>query len=131
MDRNTTEMKAAKKTGRQGGKLFQTLLIPVLSIFTGLVFGAIVIVTTDATVIAAYGNFFHAPGTALLDTWKAIALAYGSLFVGAFGNPTVIVQAIQAYFARGDQKALLLAIYPFTESLAAITPYILAGLAVA
>ena len=137
MDRNTTEMKAAqkpeasKKTGRQGGKLLQTLLIPVLSIFTGLVFGAIVIVTTDASVIAAYGNFFHAPGTALLDTWKAIALAYGSLFVGAFGNPTVIVQAIQAYFARGDQKALLLAIYPFTESLAAITPYILAGLAVA
>ena len=137
MDRNTTEMKAAqkpeasKKTGRQGGKLFQTLLIPVLSIFTGLVFGAIVIVTTDATVIAAYGNFFHAPGTALLDTWNAIALAYGSLFVGAFGNPATIVQAIQGYFATGDQKALLLAIYPFTESLAAITPYILAGLAVA
>jgi simple sugar transport system permease protein len=131
LDRNTTEKKAEKKTGGQGGKLFQTLLIPVLSIFTGLVFGAIVIVTTDATVIAAYGSFFRAPGTALLDTWNAIALAYGSLFVGAFGNPATIIQAIHGYYATGDQKDLLLSIYPFTESLAAITPYILAGLAVA
>ncbi len=131
MDRNTTEKKAEKKTGGRGGKLFQTLLIPVLSIFTGLVFGAIVIVTTDATVIAAYGSFFRAPGTALLDTWNAIALAYGSLFVGAFGNPATIIQAIHGYYATGDQKDLLLSIYPFTESLAAITPYILAGLAVA
>jgi general nucleoside transport system permease protein len=131
LDRNTTEKKAEKKTGRRGGKLFQTLLIPVLSIFTGLVFGAIVIVTTDATVIAAYGNFFHAPGKALLDTWNAVALAYGSLFVGAFGNPATIIQAIHGYYASGDQKDLLLSIYPFTESLAAITPYILAGLAVA
>jgi general nucleoside transport system permease protein len=137
LDRNTTEMKAAqkpeasKKKGWQGSKLFQTLLIPVLSIFTGLIFGAIVIATTDATVIAAYGNFFRAPGTALLDTWNAIALAYGSLFVGAFGNPATIVQATQGYIANGDQKDFLLSIYPFTESLAAITPYILAGLAVA
>lgn len=131
MDRNTTDKKVANKTGRRGGKLFQTLLIPVLSIFTGLVFGALVIVTTDATVIAAYGNFFRAPGTALLDTWNAIALAYGSLFVGAFGNPATIIQAIHGYYATGDQKDLLLSIYPFTESLAAITPYILAGLAVA
>ena len=137
MDRNTTEMKAAqkpegsKKAGRQGGKLFQTLLIPVLSIFTGLVFGAIVIVTTDASVIAAYGNFFYALGTVLVAIWNAIALAYGSLFVGAFGNPAAIVQGIQGYIAKGDQKDFLLSIYPFTESLAAITPYILAGLAVA
>jgi simple sugar transport system permease protein len=124
---------ASKKTGKQGSgsKVFQTLLIPILSIFTGLVFGAIVIVVTDASVIAAYRNFFHAPGTALLDTWNVIALAGGSLFNGAFGSPTVVVQGIQAYLATGDQKALLMAIYPFTESLAAVTPYILAGLAVA
>ncbi len=139
MDRNSTTRQAAqapdasKKPGRRGsgGKVFQTLLIPVLSIFTGLVFGAIVIVATDASVIAAYRNFFQAPGAALLDTWNVIALAYGSLFNGAFGSPTVIVQGIQAYLATGDQKALLMAIYPFTESLAAVTPYILAGLAVA
>jgi general nucleoside transport system permease protein len=140
LDRNTTEMHAAqmpepknasKRGGRGGGKLFQTLLIPVLSIFTGLVFGAIVIAGTDASVIAAYGNFLHAPGIALKDTWNAIALAYGSLFVGAFGSPTAVFQAMQAYLATGDQKELLLAIYPITESLAAVTPYILAGLAVA
>jgi ABC-type uncharacterized transport system permease subunit len=142
LDRNTTEMQAAQMPdpknaskrrggGGSGGRVFQSLLIPVLSIFTGLVFGAIVIAGTDASVIAAYGNFFRAPGTALVDTWKTIALAYGSLFAGAFGNPTTIIQGIQAYIATGDQKAFLLSIYPFTESLAAITPYILAGLAVA
>jgi len=130
----TPNPKQASKSGNRrgaGGKVFQTLFIPVLSIFTGLVFGAIVIVATDTTVITAYGNFFHAPGVALRDTWNVIALAYGSLFNGAFGNPAAIVQAFQVYFATGDQKALLTAIYPFTESLATITPYILAGLAVA
>ena len=99
MDRNTTEMNAAQtpnpkipsKEPRRasGGKLFQTLLIPILSIFTGLVFGALVIASTDASVIAAFGNFFHAPGKALLSAWDAVALAYGSLFNGAFGSPVV------------------------------------------
>ncbi|MGB8215158.1 MAG: ABC transporter permease [Anaerolineales bacterium] len=142
MDRNVTKIQAAQTpdpkdaskrgNGRgSGSKALQTLLIPVLSIFTGLVFGAIVIAATDTSVIAAYSSFFQAPGTALLATWNAIALAYGSLFVGAFGSPAAIVQAIQVYFTTGDTKALLAAIYPITESLAAVTPYILAGLAVA
>ncbi len=125
--------KASKSGDRRGSgsKILQTFLVPILSIFTGLVFGAIVIVVTDASVIAAWSNFFHAPGTALLDAWNVIALAYGSLFIGAFGSPVAIVQAIQVYLATGDPKALLMAIYPITESLAAVTPYILAGLAVA
>jgi hypothetical protein len=39
----------------------QTLLIPALAVFTGLVFGAIIIIITDAHVLAAYKNFFSAP----------------------------------------------------------------------
>ena len=142
MDRNSNQLRAAhpldpkepsKGEGRRrsGSATLQTFLIPVLAIFTGLVFGAIVIVATDASVIAAYRNFFHAPGTALRDTWNVIALAYGSLFIGAFGNPATIAHAIQVYRATGNQKDLLQAIYPITESLVAVTPYILAGLAVA
>ena len=116
---------------RQGSKLLQTLLIPALAMLTGFIIGAIVIAFSNKGVIAAYGNFFQAPGAALVATWKAIATAYGALFNGSIGSFSEISQGIQSYSATGDSKALLLAIYPFTESLATVTPYILAGLAVA
>ena len=96
----------SKGEGRRGsgGATFQTFLIPVLAIFTGLVFGAIVIVATDASVIAAYRNFFHAPGTALLDTWNVIALAYGSLFIGAFGSPATIIASHPGVLRHGGSE---------------------------
>ena len=121
--------KTSKRTS--GGRNYQTFLIPILAVFTGLVFGGIAIVVTDPNVIAAYKNFFQAPGAALKTTWDTIALAYGSLFLGAFGNPATILKAIQTAIASGNTKPLLNAIYPLTESLTAVTPYIFAGLAVA
>ena len=123
-------METAGKRG-SGGRLFQTILIPVLAVLTGMIFGAVPIVVTDPGVIAAYHNFFRAPGTALMASWNAIALAYGSLFLGAFGSPATIFHAIQTAHATGNTKPLLNAIYPITESLTAVTPYIFAGLAVA
>jgi ABC-type uncharacterized transport system permease subunit len=124
---------ASESEGRRASssKILQTLLIPVLAVFTGFVIGAIVIAVSNDAVIAAYQNFFHAPGTALLTTWKAIASAYGALLYGSLGSPKEIVQGIQAYYATGNSEPLLMAIYPFTESLATVTPYIFAGLAVA
>jgi len=110
---------------------WQTLLIPVLAVFTGLVIGAIFIAITDAKVIAAYGNFFSDPLSALRETWNAIAVSYGALFYGSLGNPKDIVEGIRIYFSSGDNAALIKAIYPFTESLVTSTPYIFAGLAVA
>lgn len=129
----TDQKKAPKSTGKQkqGSKLLQTLLVPALAILTGFIIGAIVIAVSNDEVIVAFGNFFHAPGAALAATWKAIATAYGALLYGALGSIPEIFRAIQSYSATGDSKALLLAIYPFTESLATVTPYILAGLAVA
>jgi simple sugar transport system permease protein len=125
------EAPKAESQQRQGSKLLQTLLVPVLAVLTGFIIGAIVIALSNDTVIAAYRNFFHAPGLALVATWNAIATAYGALFHGSFGSLSEIYQGIQSYFTTGDSKPFLLAIYPFTESLAAVTPYILAGLAVA
>jgi simple sugar transport system permease protein len=107
------------------------LLLPVLAVFTGLVIGAIVIAISDATVIAAYRSFFRAPGKALAATWHSVATAYGALFSGSLGNPREVVQAIRIYAGTGDQAPLLHAIWPFTESLVAATPYIFGGLAVA
>ncbi|HEY5269938.1 MAG TPA: ABC transporter permease [Anaerolineales bacterium] len=112
-------------------RFFQVLLVPALAILTGFIIGAIVIAVSNDAVVAAFQNFFHAPGAALAATWRAIATAYGALFYGSFGSITEIFRGIQNYFATGDSKPLLLAIYPFTESLATVTPYILAGLAVA
>ena len=124
---------ASKPTAprRQGAKLLQTLLLPALSILTGFIIGAVVIVLSNDAVIAAYRVFFQAPGAALAATWKAIATAYGALFYGAFGSFKDLLAGIQSYSSTGNNALLLKAIYPFTESLVAVTPYILAGLAVA
>ncbi len=110
---------------------WQELLIPVLAVFTGLVAGAAIIVLTDAAVLAAYRNFFHAPLAALRATWNSIASAYGALFYGSVGSPREFIEGIRLYQAGGDKQALYKAIYPFTESLTTATPYIFAGLAVA
>ncbi|MBC7265205.1 MAG: ABC transporter permease [Chloroflexi bacterium] len=106
-------------------------MMPALAVFTGLVIGAIVIAITDANVIAAYGNFLRAPGTALAATWRSIASAYGALFYGSLGSPKELYQAIQIYRSTGDNAPFLRAIWPITESLVASTPYIFGGLAVA
>lgn len=126
-----TGQKEAPKSKGSRSKLLQTLLVPALAILTGFIIGAIVIAISNDAVVVAYRNFFHAPGAALAATWKAIATAYGALFYGSLGSLPEIFHGIQNYFATGDSKPLLQAIYPFTESLATVTPYILAGLGVA
>lgn len=127
------QKKATQSEGdrRKVSRLFQTLLVPVLALLTGFIIGAIVIALSNDSVITAYRNFFHAPGAALAATWNAIYVAYGALFKGSIGSLPDIYNGIQSYYATGDRKPFLLAIYPFTESLATVTPYILAGLAVA
>ena len=109
----------------------QTFLIPLLAVLTGLIIGGIVILVTDAVVVAAFRNFFREPGEALKAVWHSIASAYGSLLSGSFGSPREIIEGLQTYFAVGDPAPLLQAIYPITESLVASTPYIFAGLGVA
>lgn len=125
------EVSKSEGKARKDSRLLQTLLVPVLAVLTGFIIGAIVIALSNDEVIAAYQNFFHAPGTALGATVNAIATAYGALFKGSIGSFPDIYHGIQSYYATGESKAFLLAIYPFTESLATVTPYILAGLAVA
>ena len=110
---------------------WQSLLLPLLAIFTGLLIGAIVIAVSDAKVVEAWAQFFQAPGAALAATWKAISTAYGALFGGALGSPKAIVEGFRTYVSTGESTDLLKAIYPLSESLTTSTPYIFAGLAVA
>ncbi len=86
--------------------ILDTLLVPVLAVFTALVIGGIIIVVTDAAVYEALAEegFIGALATG----WHGVSLAYGALFSGSLGDAGAI-----------------------SESLVASTPYIFAGLAVA
>jgi simple sugar transport system permease protein len=110
--------------GNEKRSTWQSLLIPFLAIITGLIFGGIFNVITNVDVYSAFKESFTG---GLAFTWKTIAVSYSSLFKGAIGDPSFIVEALRS----GDQKMIARAFYPITESLVATTPYIFAGLAVA
>lgn len=99
---------AGKKNNKRSA-LAQELLVPVLAVVTGLILGAIVILLSGENPLRAYG----------------------ALFAGSFGTPGALIEGIQSYFATGETRLLLRAIYPLTESLVTATPYIFAGLSVA
>ena len=107
------------------------LVIPALALFSGLVLSAFFILVSDVTVLTAYSKFLSDPVGALGLSWKIVADAYSSLFLGALGDPPKMVDAVRAYLTTGQTQALVLAFYPITESLVTSTPYIFAGLAVA
>lgn len=116
---------------KRSESLWQSLLVPVLAVFTGLVLGGVVIAATDKGVAEAFGNFSADPGAAFKSIWMAIATAYGALFYGSLGSPREILEGFRVYLSTGDSATLLKAIYPLTESLVTATPYIFAGLSVA
>ncbi|MEZ0395293.1 MAG: ABC transporter permease [Anaerolineales bacterium] len=118
-----------KEKGRPG--TWQVIAMPLLAVLTGLLVGAIVIVVTDAHVIAAYRNFFRDPLGALGLTFQTIFVAYGALFSGALGSPERIFLGFRQLFTTGEAEGLVRAFWPLSESLVAATPYMLAGLAVA
>ncbi len=93
------------KATSQLESLARTLLIPLLAVFTALIIGAVLIIITDDSVLAA---FREGLGAGLSQSWSVISLAYGAFFAGAFGD-----------------------VYHLTETLRISTPYIFAGLAVA
>ena len=103
----------------------QSLLIPILAIFTGFVLGGILIAITSEEVYTAFGA--EGMGAALGEAWASVRIAYGSLFRSAVGTPS----EISAAFATGEQAEIVKAFNPFFESLIATTPFIFAGLAVA
>jgi general nucleoside transport system permease protein len=102
----------------------QVAFIPLLAVFTGLVFGAIFIIFTTADVYDAFGESF---GQGISVAWQTVSVAYTALFNGSIGNPAQMIQALQS----GEGLAIRRAFNPFLESMVTSTPYIFAGLAVA
>ncbi len=105
----TTAPAQKEEKEKKGGSLRQELLVPVLAVLTGLIFGAIMIIVSGENPLRAYG----------------------ALFTGSFGSPAKLIEGLQVYFSSGETRLLLRAFYPFTESLVTATPYIFAGLSVA
>jgi ABC-type uncharacterized transport system permease subunit len=102
----------------------QVVAVPVLAVFTGLLLGAVVIVSTSESVYAGFGVSI---GAGLRAAWDVVAVSYSGLLTGAFGNPVQIVEALRS----GDAQLIRQSFNPILESLVASTPYIFAGLAVA
>lgn len=111
--------------------LSETILLPVLAVFTALVIGGLIIAFTNLDTLAAWRNFFHDPLGALVKTWTTIRDAYAAMFIGAFGDAGEISRQLGIWIKTGENKKLLSAIRPISESLLLSVPYILAGLGVA
>jgi simple sugar transport system permease protein len=105
-------------------RLGQTVLIPLLAVFSGLVLGGIFIILTSEQVYVAFRESVWA---GLGASWQIVARSYSALFVGALGSPPRILAALRS----GSGEAIRLAFNPFLESLVVSTPYILVGLGVA
>jgi simple sugar transport system permease protein len=105
-------------------RLLNSLLVPVLSLFTALVFGAFVIILSDAELLALWTSD---PLAAIGQSVAAVLEAYGALITGGLGNPATYAEA----FASGNIDQIIAAFNPISESLLAATPLIFTGLAVA
>jgi ABC-type uncharacterized transport system permease subunit len=84
------------------------VVLTVLSVFSALVVGAIIMVATDGATIHAWSQLFSHPGRAISTSWSLIFNAYGSLAQGAFESR-----------------------YALSETLVYAAPLVLSGLAVA
>lgn len=115
---------AAVRGPGRARRLLDRLLIPVLSVFTALVFGAFVIVLSDAELLAQWTSD---PLAAIGASIAAVMEAYGALLTGALGSPATYLEA----FSSGDIDQIVAAFNPISESLLAATPLIFTGLAVA
>lgn len=64
----------------------QSVLIPLLAVLTGLIFGAIFIILTSQEVYTGFGQSLGAGFAAM---WDVVARSYNALFTGALVTPCV------------------------------------------
>ena len=108
-----------------------TVLIPILAVFTALLLGGLIIAISTPAVLEAWSNFFQAPWEAIKITIQTVWNTYVALVQGAFGIPADIIKGFLEWLQTGNPIPLLRALRPIGESLTLTTPYIFAGLAVA
>ena len=109
----------------------EAVLLPILSVITALIIGAVIIAVSDPETINASRSILIAPGRFFRFAWNAIVDAYIAMLEGAFGNPGNVAAAFREWLTTGDAANLLNELRPIGESIVITTPYIFAGLGVA
>jgi ABC-type uncharacterized transport system permease subunit len=96
-----------------------------LSMILAVIIGAVLIIISDAAVLAKFGYFTARPSDAIDASWVLVTTAYGDLLKGALGDPEVF----SAWFAGTADWELALA--PLSETLTYAAPLVFTGLSVA
>ncbi|HET8786726.1 MAG TPA: ABC transporter permease, partial [Candidatus Limnocylindrales bacterium] len=104
--------------------VLRRIVVPVLSVVTALLIGAVVIILTDLQHLSQLGSD---PGAAIVGALEGVWNGYGAMVSGAFGDPGRILEA----FRDGSPEAIATAIRPLTETLVNTMPLIFVGLAIA
>ena len=99
-------------------------VVPFLAIVTAFIVGSLFILITDFDNLSKLGTD---PAGAIGGAFGNIVNAYGSMAVGALGDPA----KIQAALGNPSPRTVAAAIRPISETLVAATPLIFTGLAVA
>jgi general nucleoside transport system permease protein len=109
--------------GRLAG-IARGAVVPVLSILTAFLVGALVITFSDPETLRL---FTSDPLAAIQRAVDQVLSAYSALITGALGNPTQIIEAL----ASGDSREIARAFTPISETVLNATPLIFTGLSVA
>jgi simple sugar transport system permease protein len=126
---STTETKKQPGAKSKGRLNLRGVSVPLLAIVTALLIGAIVIIFTDESALAAFREEGLFAG--LWQGLQVVGIAYGALLTGAFGDPAAMVRGLSTWISTGNGAAWISSLYPITETLRTTTPYIFSGLAVA
>jgi simple sugar transport system permease protein len=91
--------------------------VTVLSIVLAMIIGAILIIISDADVLATFSYLTARPSDALTGSWTVVSEAYANLFKGAIFDP--------------EATTFGAAITPISETLTYAAPLVFTGLSVA
>jgi ABC-type uncharacterized transport system permease subunit len=101
------------------------VVLTILSMVLAVLIGAVLIIISDAAVLAKFGYFTARPSDALDSSWLLVSTAYGDLLKGALGDP----QVFSAWFA--GTATWQQAFFPLSETLTYAAPLVFTGLSVA
>ncbi|MDI6099782.1 ABC transporter permease [Actinoplanes sp. NEAU-A12] len=102
-----------------------TVALTFLSMVLAVLIGALLIIVSDADVLAKFGYFTARPSDAIESSWAVVSTAYADLLKGAFGDP----QVFSAWFA--GTATWQQAFAPLSETLTYAAPMVFTGLSVA
>ncbi|GAA0417607.1 hypothetical protein Aca07nite_07350 [Actinoplanes capillaceus] len=99
--------------------------LTALSMLMAVVIGGVLIIISDATVLAKFGYFTARPSDAFESSWLLVSTAYADLLKGALGDPAVF----SAWFS--GEATWQQAFAPISETLTYAAPLVFTGLSVA